>query len=375
MKNIKVILGLIIAAGFMWSCDPLGDEIDEIKAEQSIAKTLEITLDDDAYELSSDEGVANYKSFDNEGHAKGLIPEILSKLYPALGEGSSATVTYEVYQPLSLKDTIATTTVTAQEYTDLGFTYGNFDSDDDIDKYLQSKYPDARDRDVVDLTYQWYNGSQTVTETKAIVLWNGLWRNSYVLSAGTGDYENLGRGTRDYFSTQSEAEFKIGIYLKELFPYAEAGKQQFVIYNFRDYDQGGIEYGEVLMYTFDGTDWILKDSSNEVKTLKFAHNGTEWVADNTIKFVLSAADYLAIAEAYTGSNPDGSTSMTSYKNYDLSLWSAELIQESLISYLTDLYPPVDGQKYLITYATWEPGAGSGTLYVIGQGGEYILFEE
>jgi len=374
MKSFKIILSATIASTLMWSCDPLEDEINEIKENQSIEKTVEVTLDEDAYAYSSDENVANYGNFNDEEQAKELIPEILDNLFPALGSGSSATVTYHVYKPLSLRDTIATTTVTSEEYEELGFQYGNFDSDDDLDVYLKWKYPDAGERDVVELTYEWYSGF-TSTVTKAIVLWNGTWRNSYVLSEADGDYQNLNRGTRDYFSTQSEAENNIGVYLNELFPYAEEGSNQFVIYNYRDYDQGGIEYGVVLLYTYNGTSWDMKDSSNEEYTLKFAHNGDGWVADNTIKYALTAEDYIEIAADYADTNSSGSESMNSYKNYDIALWTPEQIEESIIAHMTEKFPPVEGQKYLVEYATWEPGAGSGTVYIIGEGGEYVLFEE
>lgn len=373
MKSYKLILTAILGVSLFWACDPLEEEINEIKQNQSIEKTVEVRLDDDAYAYSSNESVAKYGNFNDVDQAKELIPEILDNLFPALGQGSSANVTYDIYQPLSLRDTIAETTVTYQEYQDLGFTYGNFDSDDDIDLYLKGKYPDANERDVVNLTYDWYAGS-TSTITKAIVLWNGVWRNSYVLSADNGDYQNLDRGSRDYFSTKSQAENNIGIYLNELFPYAEAGQMEFVIYNYRDYDQDGIEYGQVLLYRYDGSSWNLKDSSNEEYSLKFAHNGTTWVADNTIKYSLTAEDYIAIAAAYQDSNSSGSESMNSYKNYDISLWTEEQIEESIINHMTELFPPVDGQKYLVEYATWEPGSGTGTLYIIGEGGTYVIYE-
>ena len=39
--------------------------------------------------------------------------------------------------------------------------------------------------------------------------------------------------------------------------------------------------------------------------------------------------------------------------------------------LLDLFPAVEGQKYLVSYDTWEPGAGVRDLHVIYQGGAYV----
>ncbi|UII34457.1 hypothetical protein LVD17_11620 [Fulvivirga ulvae] len=389
MKNIKVILGLIIAAGFMWSCDPLEDEIDEIKSEQSIAKTLEITLTDDDYELLSEEGVAEYGSFDSEDEAKTYIPLILERLYPQLGNGSSILVTYDIYNPIRINDE-ADLSLTEAEYDSIGENHPDrllgtdstyLTSESDIVKAVEYLYTTPENKDVVTLTYDYRNGDVSEERESKLVYYTDKWMLTYEPTAE--DYAYMGQAFTN-FDSRSLARERIAFLFNELYPFGEDGDVRASVFTYTYVDDNDTPDDEeddfrvfedfLAVFIHNGEGWVPQQDVMP-RTLKFAHNGTKWIADNTIQFVLTAADYLAIAEGYTESNPDGATSMTSYKNYDLSLWTADLIQESLINYLTELYPPVDGQKFLITYATWEPGAGTGELYVIGQGGEYVLFEE
>ena len=85
-------------------------------------------------------------------------------------------------------------------------------------------------------------------------------------------------------------------------------------------------------------------------------------------------DYTAIADATSSSNPGGSGSMANFGNYDVGLWSDEDVLSSVGNRLLEIFPLVEGQKYLVSYDTWEPGAGVRTIHLIHEGGAYVLVE-
>ncbi|MCG8378801.1 MAG: hypothetical protein MI865_04910, partial [Proteobacteria bacterium] len=83
---------------------------------------------------------------------------------------------------------------------------------------------------------------------------------------------------------------------------------------------------------------------------------------------LVGADYAAIAAAYADSNSAGSGSMETFGNYDIGLWSDQEIFESITTRLLEIFPATAaGQKYLVSYAVWKPGADVFTLNVIYDG--------
>ncbi|MFK7807700.1 MAG: hypothetical protein AB8F74_07885, partial [Saprospiraceae bacterium] len=87
-----------------------------------------------------------------------------------------------------------------------------------------------------------------------------------------------------------------------------------------------------------------------------------------------ADDYTAIAAAAETENPDGASSISSFGNFDVQLWDDATILKFIGARLIELFPTVEGQKYLVSYDTWEPGAGVRDLYLIYEGGEYVVFE-
>jgi len=66
--------------------------------------------------------------------------------------------------------------------------------------------------------------------------------------------------------------------------------------------------------------------------------------------------------------------MGNFGNYDIGLWPEDQRVSSIAERLVDLFPSVEDQKYLVTYSTWEPGAGSRTVHLIYKGSEYVEVE-
>ena len=63
--------------------------------------------------------------------------------------------------------------------------------------------------------------------------------------------------------------------------------------------------------------------------------------------------------------------MAQYGNVDVSLWTEEQVISAVGNRLIELFPTVEGQKYLVSYDTWEPGAGVRTIHLIYSGGTYV----
>ncbi len=360
MKKIQLLM--VSLAMLVFACEPMTDIHNEVdNAKDAPVGEIDLEMSDDDYALTGDENVENFKSFGSDDEAKELIPNVLDSKYPALGKGSLAKVTYNLYNPFRLGDTLDTHTVTDAEYTELGFTYKSFSSDKHIDGFLKWKYPEATyNKMVVDLTYNWYNGSSTGEVTKGMVYFDGTWYNPYILVQD--DYDNLERVGKMYFSSEDEAEFKIGKYLALVLPYAVEGQEQAVEYN---YDRDDME-PTALKYTFDGTSWAAKQSVAP-NTISFGHDGTVWVPDNTIKYELTNADYELVGSGQ-------------YNNFDVRPGKDDETEEARIAKLNTIlknnFPNTEeGQKYLCVYNVYSGANEVWQTKVVLSGGDYIKFEE
>ncbi|MEE2772134.1 MAG: hypothetical protein VX712_07945, partial [Bacteroidota bacterium] len=179
------------------------------------------------------------------------------------------------------------------------------------------------------------------------------------------------------FDDEDEAFAKIATYLKLNFPYAEEGEMKAVAYKF--YDGGTTtEYANFL---FENGSWSVIPSV-VTETLKFGYQDGMWVPDNTIKYALGGTDYGIIADALAG-NADYATavaSMERYNNFDRrpgasAYWSDEMILEAMNALLDEIAGgAAEGQKYLLTYDIYNGSNTTEDIYLIKQGGEWVLFE-
>lgn len=386
MKNsIIKILTLIIGTAVVLACEPMKDVYEELdKNPSSISADLAFVLEEDDYELSGIESAEKYKSFSTVDDAKEGIPNILAAKYPHLGAPSSALVGYDLYQgsvkyiyddwkanyDMEVEKPIPTYTVTEDDYDAVLGTpnYGSFGNADEINTLLNMKYPDAWDNDGAELTYEYYSGS-TNTVTANWSLHYGVWYQQNELDSDA--YEYMGRSS--YFSSIDDAEYKVPVWLTNTqFPYAKAGDRYMVQYTYKDYDDDTNYKPRLILNEFNGAEWEVVGSIIE-EQLQCGHDGTEWVPDNTIKYTMTSDDYTAVSEAYADINPDGSSSMASYGNYDITLWSDEEITSSIGMVLKDVFPGSEnGQKYLVFYDVWTGSSGeTRTEHLILSGDEYV----
>lgn len=242
--------------------------------------------------------------------------------------------------------------------------------------YFKSTTEYAPQWRLIDIVVDWGETIETTTKKDFYSFDGSAWEavddNVYFLSSL--DYDNMGApGRFNNFSSSTPADNYLAQFLKSFLPYAQDGDEQVVIYDYFSSTSGAQVRGDY--YTFSGGTWSEYESV-VVNTFSFGHNGIAWEPDNTINISLDSEDYTAIASATETSNPDGSASAGQYNNFDLSLWSSSQIFDVITTRLLDKVPSVDEQKYLVTYATWEPGAGSGEIHVIYSEADqaYLLVE-
>jgi hypothetical protein len=356
------ILSIVIILAFIQACNPLKDDINALEIPTTVAADIDITLTDDDYDFV-DKGFGN---FDNEDEAKTLIPEILTENYPQFGAGSSAVVHYDLYNPIRLNNEVDFE-LTAQDYIDLGQTFGTLSNEGDIIEAVEFKHPDAEDNDVVTLTYEWYCGGcpDQGTRVSKVTYYEGKWYVAYVPTAE--DYTFMGQNYPN-FDSRTTARERIAKILGLKYLFDDAGTIRTSVF---DYYNGSGVVDFMAVFQFDGEVWQPFQDVVQ-RTLQLGHDGKGWVPDNTIKYTLTGDDYTAIAAATVSSNSAGSSNLSTYGNFGLSLWSYDQIYDAIGNRLLEIFPQVEGQKYLVSYDTYPEGGK--TVHLIFESGVYVQVE-
>ena len=366
MKYLN-ILSIIFVLAILQACNPLEEELDVLDVPNEVVADLDITLVSDDYDIVD----KSFGNFNDEDEAKELIPVILTEKYPQMGSGSSALVNYDIFDPIRINEEYEFE-LSDQDYIDLGETFGTLSSEGDIINAVEFKHPNQEANDVVTLTYEWFCGGcpDQGTQTSKVTYYEGRWYNAYVPTED--DYTFMGQNFPN-FSSRSTARERIAtiLGLKYLFDDAGTIRTSVFVYTFVD-DDGERHFVDFMaVFQFDGEVWQpFQDVIQQ--SLQLGHDGTTWVPDNTIKYSLTGDDYTAIAAATASTNPGGSSSMASFGNFDIGLWSEEERVSAIGNRLLEIFPQVEGQKYLVSYDTWEPGAGVRSLHLIYTGGVYVM---
>ena len=381
---MKKLIYLFIVLGItLTGCNPIEDINEEIDAQAGpIAGEVTYTLTTEDYtnliDQGDDEPADSYEQFQNFStvdDAKEKIADFLANKYPFWGEGSSADITFNLFQPISIENTV-TYLVSDQDYTDSGFEYGNFDSDDNFQVFLTFKYPNAERGDLVELTYNWWApGNETRTD-KFILL--DTWKKTTQFS--NDDYTAMGQSFPN-FSDEEEAIFKIGIYLESLYLFAQSGDEITTLY--KNHIGGGNTEDIIAPFTFDGDSWNAIGNTVEA-SIKFGFKNNVWVPDNTIRYTLIADDYSymaaqLIAEPGFEGPADNMGFFNSFTTQEgnSNRWSDEML---LVAFdiLLDNNAPVaeEGQKYILKYKVYNGSAVvNQETSLIKVGGEWIINTE
>lgn len=379
----------------------------------------EYTLTDEDYDLV---GNGRFDNFDiRAGRAeedlevrRAKIQTILLNNFPDADFGTKFRVTYEVFDGSSKDlellvqleenptDPAKTTTYTLNndDYAFIGNgRFNNFDIRDSspeadvevrrekIEQILLNNYPNAVAGDFYVITYDTFDGAGRPVLTM-ILQFDGTNFNifdvkiyaeyEFTLESTTNrfvltdewdapitftseEYELMGGSGRfsNFSGSTDEAERKIKIYMKTLFPFAAA--DDFVAVQY-DFFSGGVSSIN-LNLTFDGTNWVAISETTEI-VLQFGHDGVTWVPDNTIKYTLTAADYELVGNG-------------NFQNFDVRPGRGEETIEARLEkiniILLNNFPQYGlDQKFSVSYNVWEPGDAVYIMNVIHNGTEYVL---
>tara|TARA_R110002050_G_scaffold110892_1_gene223519 strand:+ start:2567 stop:3721 length:1155 start_codon:yes stop_codon:yes gene_type:complete len=383
MKNITYLYAIVVSFLFV-GCNPLEDTYSELNLESpSVKGDVTLTLSDDDYaDLDK-----NYGNFNSSDEAKELIPEFLKSKYPALGAGSLAFVTFNIYNPKDTEDFLYRYSVTTEDYDANPDTaqYDNFDDEGQVYDFLNTKYPTPNDGDLVSLTYKFYDGSAK-TLNNGFFYTNGNWE--FIQGFTDEEYATMGESYPN-FSSEDEAEVKIPIFLEEKFKYETkvAGDLEAIMYklyatDIYDVDGDGrvddnTTVSLISYFIYDGSSWSAYN--NEItETIQFANDGSLWVPDNTIKYTLASADYVLISETLASKYETPASSAGNYSNFDrrpgnAAEWTDAMLAEAFTVILNQINPSAaEGQKYVVTFDIYNGSNGTEDLALIKVGDAYVL---
>ena len=183
-------------------------------------------------------------------------------------------------------------------------------------------------------------------------------------------------GAFNNFSGNVRPENYLPQFLSLQYPFAQEEDELFVIYRFF---QGG-STGTVTkgnLYRFLNGEWTPSISS-----LQFGLENGIWVPDNTIRYTLTGGDYALIVDQLTGVEGFEAAvdNLDSFGNFNRTggstNWTDEMILTGLNFVLDNLNPGAEeGQKYIVTVATWAPGNSTEDFAVIKTGGEWVAQTE
>jgi len=352
----KIFYSFAILSLLFTSCNPMEDIYSEIDATETvISGEATFTLTDADYDALD----LNYGNFSSLDDAKADLPDFLSGKYPAWGAESLAAVTFKLYNKVNTYSKNIYALSDAEHNAITGKTYGNFDRSYHVTNYLEATYPDASEGDFYSLTYRFYAGGES-TLTDGFVFENSEWTK--ITGFTPDNYNDMGESYPN-FSSHDEAEIKIPVALIDVYKFAAKQAGDIVTAMYELYKGGGVTKSYTANYIFDGSSWS-KYTNTINETIKFGHDGTTWVPDNTIKYTLTGADYTLVGNG-------------NYGNFDVRAGKDEE-QESVRldkvnTILLNNFPSdAEGQKYIVSYNIYNGAAGVWSLAVIKEGGAYVM---
>ncbi len=359
MKNLFYTIALFFAV--LTSCEsPMADIYDAIDNPVDTAGNLlpnkivgqtSYTLTEEDY---TDELDFNYPNFSSTDQAKELIPGFLTSKFPVWGMGSLAEITYDIYNRIPSVDATPFD-VDASEYEPItGNSYGNFSSTNHVTEYAALKYPDAQDGDFYAFNCKYYAGSVS-DRIYGVLMHNGAWVAVQGFDADA--YTAMGESFPNLSSTD-EAEEKLPIFLKDYNKYntVKVGEPLMYVYETR-FD------AHLIAFVYDGINYTLYENILS-ETLQFGHDGSTWVPDNTVKYILTAADF-----ALVGNDRYGNFDVRPGKDEEPISVRIEKINTILTNNFPDL--AVEGQKFVVDYNVYNGSAAVYTIALIHDGTSFV----
>lgn len=189
------------------------------------------------------------------------------------------------------------------------------------------------------------------------------------------DFDSMGEaygepGYYNNFSSSLSPDNYLPTFMNLNYPYGQEEDQMILIYDYYSSSSGAQLRGN--LFTVVNGIWEGYESTQE-RTLQFAHDGSVWVPDNTIKYTLTSADYTLIVESLGTKYPSETGNMASYGNFNGFSWDSDMILEALVAVVTNNFPSAEeGQKFAVTYSIYDGSTHDATMNIILENGVYVL---
>ncbi len=376
MKKILYILGLLL---LVLSCEePLEDafkEVDEfnkqeeanrlederINGSEQLDTIFELTDEDyESIDPADDDAIGRFKNFSSiEQASEKLVPFLKSK-FPTFKDNSSAEVTFKLFSPqLRLSNNTISYTVTNDDYESQGgsvASFRNFSSEDQIVTFLKERFDEARFGDLINLTYNFFNGSLETLENKFVFSRNGEWIAPKSLDEE--DYEALGQNFPN-FSDEEVAEELIAKLLKRETFLEEAGDTKSVLYTFTFFSDDRRQFEDrILNYTFDGNTWEVP-STIQTGTLPFFLKNRVWKSGAITKYTFASDDYNFVASELMSDSDleDEVGNLSRFGNFNRqdgdTNWDNEELLKGFTIALNNKFPDAESEtQFEITIDVW-----------------------
>jgi len=208
----------------------------------------------------------------------------------------------------------------------------------------------------------------------------GVWKEatSGLYALASDDYDAMGTdyglpGKYNNFDSSMDIDAYISTFLGIKYPFAQDDDNMNVVYKYYSSSAHATQT-RGNSYTVVNGVWTGYQSTIST-TLQFGHDGTTWVPDNTIKYVLTGADYVYIADQLDG-NPDFADvslgNLASYGDFDYNWSEAQIVYA--LGVLADHINPTaaEGQKYTFVYLLYDNGLNTISMNLIKTNGIWVL---
>lgn len=390
MKKIFNVFAIAAAAVVVTSCNPLDKTYKTIDDNPipAAASSYTYTVVAADYKLLPTTSTA-YKNgvFSTSVDANTYVPTILAAKYPLAGNGSKATVTYNIATAtpqIKLADSLYTHvayTLTNADYLLLpNNKYTDF-SDAQVESWLPyagnptgavgTSFGSPAANTLALLTFNYYASGSTTTQTFSYLYISSAWKKIYTITPA--QYASIGKGgTNNDFSSSDDATLPsyLNAFLKadiSVMATAKVGDLQYVSYKYYATATKST-YQRVMVLQFDGTNWTTGAVTTTVSNTFSKTNGT-WASQVIISYTLNSADIELIANSTAGT-ADARTNLESYKDFD-SAWGVADLDAAMIIVLTADYPsPQSGAIYSVTYPKYS-GSAPNPLNFLWDGTKWV----